>query len=199
MNKITPVIVPISPIFENRWSPRSFDPNREILEEDIIKIFEAARWTPSCFNEQPWRFIVCNRLTDADSWERALQCLGEWNQGWAKNCQVLTIICHDTIFERNAKNNKWSAYDTGAAAVTIAYQAIEMGIHSHQMGGFDEQKTVDLFQIPDRYKPISVIALGFQGDLESLDEDYKKSETDARKRKEPKGNIFNGKWDKPLY
>ncbi len=185
--------------FENRWSPRSFDSDKPITKDDICTVFETARWAPSCFNDQPWRFIVCDKTTNPEAWNKALDCINEWNQGWCKNAPVLAIVCHDTIFDNNGKSNKWGAYDTGAATISAVYKAMQLGIFSHQMGGFDLDKTIEVFEIPDRYKPISVLAMGYKDTATKLDEKYKQSEISESERKYPESMIFDGKWEKGLY
>lgn len=199
MNKTTPTIAPVSDFIEKRWSPRSFDANKRISEKDIQSIFEAARWAPSCFNDQPWKFIVADRFQNEDAWNKMLACINDWNQGWAKSCPVLSIILHDTQFDRNGKHNKWGPYDTGAAAVSLMYQAIELGIHSHQMGGFHEDKIYDSYKIPDRYKAISVIAFGYHDQDGPADNEYKETDKKARERKNPNDSFFMNEWGKPLF
>ncbi len=189
---------PINELISKRWSPRAFDASKPVSHEQVIALLEAARWAPSCFGDQPWRFIVWDKNRDAATWQQALECLVPGNQAWAKDAPVLMLTCHDTLFGHNEKPNRWAAYDTGAAAENLCLQATSLGLVAHQMGGFDSAKTRETFAIPAQYELMAMLALGYAGDANQLPDDLKERELAERKRK-PLGELFfsNG-WGKPI-
>lgn len=188
----------INELIAERWSPRAFDPERAIDEDKIIALMEAARWSPSCFNEQPWRYIFCYKRSNEDAWQKALSCLTEKNQLWAKNAPLLILACAYNLFGHNSKQNRWAMYDTGAASENICLQATSMGMYAHQMGGFDIQLAMQQFSIPENVMPMAMIAAGYMGDLSKLDRVFVDSETGGRERKPLDQLFFNGSWNE-LY
>lgn len=184
----------IHDIIQDRWSPRSFDPNTAIAPETLSSLLEAARWAPSCFNDQPWRFIVCRKAEDESAWNQLLASLGEKNQFWAKNAAVLILSVAMHHFGHNGKPNRWAAFDTGAASVSLCLQATALGLASHQMGGFDAEQCRELFKLPDDCTPMSVIAVGYQAPAELLSEDLKQMELRERSRKPLTECFYFGGW-----
>jgi nitroreductase len=198
MHKPAITQTPIHDIIANRWSPRAFDATKPVTPTQISAMLEAARWAPSCFGDQPWRFIVWNKFEDASAWQQAFDCIVPSNQTWAKYAPVLVLICVDTLFSRNQTPNKWAQYDTGAAAVSFCLQATSMGLVTHQMGGFNGDQTREAFEIPVQYNPISMLAVGYEGDANNLPDDLKARELAERKRK-PIGELFfNSVWGKSI-
>ncbi len=189
--------VEIDPLIAARWSPRSFDPERVIESESITALLEAAHWAPSCYNEQPWRFIVCNRHDNEAAWQFALSCLMSINQLWAKNAPLLIIACASGAFTHNGKANRWAQYDTGAASMNICLQATSLGLFAHQMGGFDEGRVRDLFKLTADLTPMSVIAVGHYGDVNNLEADFVAGEQADRERKPLESHFFNGDFETP--
>lgn len=181
-----------------RWSPRSFDDNKSVTQEQIIALLEAARWAPSCFGDQPWRFVVFDKVTDKASWQNAFDCLAETNQTWVKNTSLLILVCADTLFWHNQKPNRWGQYDTGAAAENLCLEATSMGLAAHQMGGFNADAAREKFNIPEQYTLMAMIAVGYQADVNQLSEELKERELAPRKRKELGELFFSGMWDKPV-
>ncbi|MCQ8128728.1 nitroreductase family protein [Methylomonas rivi] len=175
--------VPIHDILQNRWSPRSFDADKSIDPQTLTALLEAARWAPSCFNDQPWRFLVCNKTTHLSAWEKLLSTLGEKNQLWARNAPVLILSMAMHEFGHNGKPNRWSMYDAGAASVSLCLQATAMGLATHQMGGFDAAQCKQSFDLPDACNPMSVIAVGHRAAAELLPDDLRETELKARSRK----------------
>ena len=175
--------VPIHDILQNRWSPRSFDADKSIDPQTLTALLEAARWAPSCFNDQPWRFLVCNKTTHLSAWEKLLSTLGEKNQIWARNAPVLILSMAMHEFGHNGKPNRWSMYDAGAASVSLCLQATSMGLATHQMGGFDAAQCKQSFDLPDACNPMSVIAVGHRAAAELLPDDLRETELKARSRK----------------
>ena len=122
----------LSPIFLNRYSPHSFC-EESVPEEDLKTIFEAARWSPSCYNEQPWLYIYASQ---EESRQSILSTLVPFNQAWAQKAPVLIILLRKN-FQRNQKENRWCQFDTGASWMSLSLQAKELGYVTRAMGGFD--------------------------------------------------------------
>ncbi|NQZ01780.1 MAG: nitroreductase family protein [Bdellovibrionales bacterium] len=145
--------------FVSRWSPRSFDANQSVEPSQLQSLFEAAKWAPSCFNEQPWRFFAAAK--PSAKFEAFLQALVEKNQGWAKNSGALVFVACTQTFKRNDKPNAWAEFDTGAAWMSLALQAQSMGLHVHAMAGFDADKAkAVLGGDVDQLKLIAAVAVG---------------------------------------
>jgi nitroreductase len=189
---------PIHEIIANRWSPRAYDASKPVTQIQITSLLEAARWAPSCFGDQPWRFIVWDKNTDATTWQQAFDCIVPSNQTWAKDAPVLVLICADTLFSHNQTPNKWAQYDTGAAAVSLCLQATSMGLVTHQMGGFNGDKARESFAIPDQYTPMAMLSVGYEGDAKKLPDDLKARELAERNRKALGELFFKGTWGKPV-
>src|SRR6478609_6505783 len=151
--------VPIDPILANRWSGRAYDASKPVSHEQIIALLEAARWAPSCFGDQPWRFVVWDKQADPKAWQKAFDCLAPANQAWVKDTPVLMLVCADTLFNHNQQPNRWGQYDTGAAAENICLQAASMGLMAHQMGGFNADKARETFAIPEQYIPMAMLCV----------------------------------------
>ena len=194
-----PIIsVPLQETIANRWSPRAFDSSKTISQAQIIALLEAARWAPSCFGDQPWRFIVWNKSADEISWQRAFDCVVPNNQIWVKAAPVLMLVCADSLFGHNQTSNRWGQYDTGAAAENLCLQATHIGLSVHQMGGFNADKARETFTIPDQYIPMAMLAVGYEGDANNLPDELKARELAERKRK-PLGELFfDGTWGKSV-
>lgn len=163
---------PIDPLFLERWSPRAFD-GSEVPDEDLLSIFEAARWAPSAFNSQPWRFLYAKR-GDAD-WERFLDLLIPFNRGWAQSASVLVYILSDCLpFTDKASgdpaHSHTHSFDAGAAWVSLALQATRMGYHAHGMSGVDFDRVRTELAVPDRYRVEAAAVIGRIGDPAILDE-----------------------------
>jgi nitroreductase len=189
---------PINEVIKKRWSPRAFDRNRPVPREMLVSICEAARWAPSCFNDQPYRYIVWDYHYNKSAFDRAFNCLGEWNQKWVQTAPVLFVAIADSIFRKTGKANRWTQYDTGAASMSICLQATSLGLMAHQMGGFDEEKLKKEFGIDERFTPMAMIAVGYQAEIEVLDEDYHKDELKARERISLGRNFFDSEWEVPI-
>lgn len=186
---------PLCPLLAKRYSPRAFA-DKKIEKEKLRRIFEAARWSASCSNEQPWRFIVGIQGAD-DTFERILRVLTESNQRWARNVPVLMLVCAATTFAISGKPNKWHMYDAGQAAVHLTIQAMYEGIYLHQMAGFDAEKARVEFSIPPDAVPASAIAMGYPGEADTLPEDLRQRELQPRTRKPINEMLFSGSWGNP--
>ncbi|MDO9103488.1 MAG: nitroreductase family protein [Methylovulum sp.] len=190
--------VKIHDIIQTRWSPRAFDAGKPVSHDDLLALLEAARWAPSCFNDQPWRFIVCDKAADEASWQQALATLAEKNQQWAKNAPVLILAVAMDDFNHNGKPNRHAFYDTGAASVSLCLQAVALGLCVHQMGGFDAEKAREVFKLPDACKPVAMMAVGYQAEVDVLEGDFKEAELAARSRAALPERFYAGQWGKGI-
>lgn len=181
----------VLPVILERWSPRAFS-DREVSSVDLKVIFEAARWAPSSFNEQPWRFFVGHR--NSETYNKIAETLVPFNRAWAANAPVLILSVAKTRFSHNDSPNNYAVHDLGAADGFITLQAASMGISTHQMAGFDQARAREAFGIPEIYAIGSVMALGYQGDLSVLEEHYQGQEQSPRSRK-PLNEIVLSAWD----
>jgi len=142
----------ISEAFLKRFSPKSFT-NRPIEEKDMLALFEAAGTAPSCFNEQPWRFVRGNR-------EDFLAVMTEKNAAWASSAPELLLVCSTLTFARNGKPNRWHAFDSGTAMGYMILEALRRGIYVHPMGGFSVSNATERFGLMG-LEPHAVLALGY--------------------------------------
>lgn len=170
----------VNDIFINRWSPRAMS-GEPIKEEELLNLFEAAKWAPSSYNSQPWRFIYAMKNTK--EWENFYNLLIKFNQSWAKNAAALIIIISRKNFEYNEEYSKTHSFDTGAAWQNIALQANINGLVAHGMGGFDHDAARKLTNVPEGYEIEAMIAIGKPGKKEDLPEDLQKAETPSDRKK----------------
>jgi nitroreductase len=194
MDRKAETCVPIDELLARRWSPRAFDANRPVSREQLAALLEAARWAPSCNGDEPWRYLVWDRTRDPEGWQKAFDCLSEGNVRWCRNVPVLMLSCAGSIFEHNGKANRFAPHDTGAADLSLALQAVTLGLIVHQMGGYDAQKVREAFAIPEQYTPQAMIAVGYQASPDVLDEGTKQKELRPRARKPLETHFFEGKW-----
>jgi nitroreductase len=195
MEKLAPVEHPIQYLLRRRWSPRAFS-NQEITKETLLSLLEAARWAPSCFNQQPWSFLVATK-ENPEEFQKLLGCLVEVNQSWAKTAPVLMISVAKLSFDQGDKPNRHAFHDVGLAVENMVIQATEAGIFVHQMAGFDIGKTRETYGIPATHEPVAAIALGYAGDPEVLDEKMRLRESAARERNPLRSFVFTGQWEEP--
>lgn len=191
--KHAPAVEGVLPVIHHRWSPRSFA-DREVSAADLKKVFEAARWAASSFNEQPWRFLVGRSKSEA--YKKIFSTLMPFNQSWAASAPVLILGVARTTFSHNGAPNRVALYDLGAATAYLTLQAASLGIHTHSMAGFDVDAARTAFAIPEDFQPGAVTALGYQGEPADLpSEDLLERELEPRTRKELKQIVFSA-WDK---
>lgn len=195
MDKLAETQVPIHELLGKRWSPRAFSP-RLVEPEKLLGVFEAARWAASSNNEQPWAFLVATK-DDPTNFEALLGVLVEFNRGWARHVPVLILTLAHTEFEKDGKPNRHGFYDLGQAAANLAIQATAAGLMVHPMAGFDVELARTRFSVPAGWEPVSVIALGYPGDPESLPEKLHQRETAPRHRKLLEKFVFLGGWGHP--
>lgn len=183
----------VLPVVLERWSPRAFA-DRDVSPADLRIIFEAGRWAPSSYNEQPWRFFVGHR--NSETYKKILDALVPSNQQWAKSAPVLILGVTKTHFSHNDSPNNYAAHDLGAAMGYMALQATVLGLAAHQMAGFDWVKARESFAIPETYAMGSVMALGYHGELSELPERFQAQEQSPRSRK-ALSEIVLSEWDHP--
>lgn len=161
----------VDPLFLERWSPRAFD-GSAIPQADLDTIFDAARWAPSAFNYQPWRFLYAHR--DTPDWSRFLDLLLPFNQQWVQHAGALVYILSDTVMQQpgsdEAKPLHSHSFDAGAAWALLALQATRLGYHSHAMTGVDFDRARIELGVPDRFRIEAAVAIGRQGDKSVLPE-----------------------------
>lgn len=190
--------VPIHEVIAKRWSPCAFDNHKNIKREELLALLEAARWAPSCYGDQPWRYIVCDKKTNLTSWVKLLSCLADANQAWAKNAPLLILVTCINNFSHNGRANRWASYDTGASVENLKLQATSMGLIAHSMGGFEPTKVTEVFNIPPDFTAMAVVAVGYQAELNVLDEQLKERELKERERLPLSKLFFEGDWKNPF-
>jgi nitroreductase len=153
----------INPIFIERWSSRSYV-KKPIPHEELMSLFEAARWTPSAMNAQPWRFLVG---TTEEDHAKFGSVIFDRNWAWCKEASVFALLYSDKFYE-NGDENRSHTFDAGAASFALALEAENQGLATHMMGGFDNAKAREVFQIPDHYELHVIIAIGYRGPKENL-------------------------------
>jgi nitroreductase len=191
MNKQAITSSPINNLSAGRWSPRAFL-DKPVEPEKLIGMFEAARWSPSGGNEQPWSFIV--GVNRDETWQKIFKCLNEGNQEWNKHVPLLIIAVGNKISSWDGNISPVFQYDTGQAVAHMSLEAMNQGIYVHQMGGFSGDKACELFGIPDTHEPLTVISGGYIGEPDSLSEKLKQRELQPRSRKELSQFVFSGKF-----
>lgn len=163
----------IEPFILGRWSPRAMT-GEVITDKQLIQLLEAARWAPSSYNDQPWRFIYARR--DTDHWNRLFDLLGEWNQTWCKNAGALMVIAAKKDFKKTGKPNVNAEFDTGAAWMALALQGASMGLVVHGMAGFDYARAASELSIPEDHVVLAMCAVGHLADKKTLPEDLQEME-----------------------
>jgi nitroreductase len=191
--KHAPAADGVADVIYARWSPRAYA-DKQVSSEDLKKIFDAARWAASSYNEQPWRFFV-GRRGDA-TYQKIFDTLVEFNQQWAKSAPVLVFSVASKKFAHNGSPNYYALHDTGAATAVLSLAATSLGLHTHSMAGFDHDKARKTFHVPEDYDIGAVTALGYLGDPEGLPEQMKKTELSPRQRKELDQFVFS-EWERP--
>jgi len=171
----------LHPIIKERYSPVIFS-SKKVEEDKLQSLFEAARWAPSSYNEQPWRFIVGIKDQNKD-YAKLLDCLVEANQHWAKYTPVLVLSVAYKISSVTGKINRYAQHDTGMAVGNLLAQATSLDLYVHQMGGYSVSKAREYFDLDDNYEPMAVMAIGYKGNIDLFADDLKERELTKRFRK----------------
>lgn len=185
----------ILPLLTDRWSPHSFS-NQMVEKEKLQRLFEAARWSASSFNEQPWYFIYTSK--NSDEYQAFLEPIIEFNYNWAKTAPILLYAIAQLQFKKNGKQNPHALYDLGAAVNNLALQATEEGLVLRQMAGFDSQLAKSKLNVPQEYQVCTAIALGYHGNTDELPENFKKQDQAPRVRKKIETFVFKGEWNNQM-
>ena len=175
-----PTTYPVHDLIRSRWSPRSYSA-QSVAQDTLNQVFEAASWAFSAMNAQPWQYIYAHKA-DAAAFQKIFDTLMPGNQPWAKNAPVLIIALARTQYD-NGQPNGAALHDLGAANATLFLEATALGLHGHLMGGFDREKLRRDFNLPENLTPAVVMALGYLGAAEQLEEPFQSREKAARNRK----------------
>lgn len=169
----------VADAFPARWSPRAFR-SESVDEADLEALFEAARWAPSSYNEQPWQFVYAREPEDR---ERFLEAVLEGNRAWAERAPVLAFVVADTTFDRNGEENQHARFDAGAAWMSLALQARQLGLDTHAMAGIDAERAAEILDVPEDHEVVCGIAIGYRGSPDALPEDLAEAEWPPSSRK----------------
>jgi nitroreductase len=183
------ITYPVHELLKQRWSPRAFA-DKPVEKQKLRSLFEAARWSPSSYNQQPWRFIIGQN--GDDSYKKIMDALVEFNQKWASSAPVLIAVIGRTINNSGEGKNAVFQYDAGQAVAHLSVEAMNQGLYVHQMGGFDRKKIAAHFGVPEEYMPVTVLAIGYIGNPDQLEGGLKNSELSERDRFDFDEFVFSG-------
>ena len=171
---------PVHEIIATRRSPRSLDPTAQLSQDQIISILEAARWAPSAFNGQPWRFFLGQH--GDETFSQILSSLEPFNQGWAKNASLLILVAAKTTRDDGSIHADFQ-YDTGLAVAQLVFEVHSLGFVAHQMTGFNPETAKSALDIPTDLVPVVVVAIGKQDEASKLAPALAEREIAPRTRK----------------
>lgn len=171
-------------IFVKRHSGTNFD-STPVSEEQVQALIQAARWSPSSYNDQPWNFIFCDKYNNPENYLKIIDSI--YGQEWVEDAPLLVVALARSHFLYNGKFNDWAEYDTGAAALGMSLAATELGLMAHQIGGFDPEQLQEDFNIPEGFTPLAVIAIGYESQPVAKT---------PRVRRPVEENFFDGAWGK---
>lgn len=180
IDKSTKIEYPVLTEIKDRRSKRAYSTTL-VSEETIRSLFEAARWAPSSMNEQPWVYIYAV-ADDKELWNKIFASLNDSNKIWAQHAPLLVVSLARKTLLRNGVINGAAKYDVGAANALLSLQATHAGLNVHQMGGYNKQALIDNLNIPETHEPTVVMAIGYPGDPESLNDNLKAREVAPRER-----------------
>lgn len=182
MDKPTDNVHPVHPLVRKRWSPRVFS-GEPVAREVLLRLFEAARWAPSSFNEQPWAFFVATTDTP-DRRARFESFLNPFNRAWASSAPVLLVTATRRHFTRNGKPNRHAEYDLGQAMAWLTVQATAEGLWVHQIAGFDDAAAAEQLGLPEGIVAVSMVAIGHAGSRDALSAEEREREAAPRVRRD---------------
>ncbi len=192
MEKPADTQFPIHDLLSRRWSPRAFA-ERPVEPDKVQRLLEAARWASSCFNEQPWVFIIATADQLAEH-SKLLCCFVEGNQIWAKRAPLLMITIAKLHFDHNGQSNRHAFHDVGLAVGNLVVQATAMDLVVHQMAGILPEIIRESYSLPAGYDPVTGLAIGYQGDLQALPNELREREQASRSRKALPDFVFSETW-----
>ncbi len=173
---------PIHELLIKRHSPYAFDPAQAVDADTVHALFEAARWTMSSYNAQPWRYIVGIKDNGTATWKKIHGCLVASNQPWAQNAPVLVLGLTKTTFDHNGQPNSAAEHDLGAASAFLTLEAVSRGLCVHQMIGIDPGKVLAAFAPGPDIKPLTALAIGYRGEPEHIPQAYAERDQNPRMR-----------------
>ncbi len=193
MSKEAQTNVDVLDLIRKRWSPYGYS-RKPVPAEHLLAALEAARWAASSYNEQPWRFVLASQ-DDAAGYAKALGCLVEANQAWAKQAPVLLLTFVKKTFDRNGQPNRVAEHDLGLAVANLTLEATRHGLYVHQMGGIDTAKAEAEYGVPEGVAAVTAIAIGYiVDDPAELSEDVRKTDAAPRQRRPLAETVFAGAW-----
>lgn len=181
---------PIQPLILNRWSPRSMT-GEPISDKELMSLFEAARWAPSSYNNQPWRFLYAKR--DTPHFTTFFDLLVDFNKSWCDKAALLGVIASQTLFEKTKKPSATHSLDTGAAWQNLALEGHARNLVVHGMQGFDYEKARKSLKIPEDVAILAMFAVGKRAPKESLSKELQAKEVASTRKKVPE-IAFEGVW-----
>lgn len=186
---------PIQELLAERWSPYAFA-DKTVEEAELSSLFEAARWAPSSYNEQPWSYIVATK-DDSQEFQKLLSCLNDANQVWACKAPVLALGVVNLNFALNGKENRAAVHDLGLASGNLCAEATVRGLFVHQMIGILPDKARQTYGIPEGSEVWTGLAIGYKGNPEDLPENLRERDQSPRQRKPLSDFVFSEKWGNP--
>lgn len=183
----------IHPLLLNRWSPRAMT-GEPITQEELMSLFEAARWAPSSYNNQPWRFLYAKKGTP--HFDTFFDLLVEFNKSWCKKAAVLGVVLSEKIFEKTKKPSITHALDTGAAWENLALEGNGRNLVVHGMQGFDYVKAKTVLNVPDEFEVLAMFAVGKPAPKETLSKELQEKEAPSS-RKTVSEFVFEGSFRTP--
>jgi len=196
LKKLADTKYPIEEALRRRCSTLAFG-DRPVEVTKLQQLFEAARWAPSSFNEQPWSFVLTMKHDGQEDYERLLGCLMANNREWARRAPVLVLSIAKHHHETGGKVNPYSFHDVGLATENLTVQATALDLFVHLIAGFDAARARELFMIPETHQPVCVIAIGYFGNLEILTPEQQRRELSPRHRRPFKEFVYAGRWGNP--
>jgi nitroreductase len=181
-------------VIRERWSPRAFDPDRAVPPGELRRLLEAARWAPSSFNEQPWRFVVTDRRQGPEAFAALHASLVGSNRSWSAAVPTLVLVAVRMTHERNDAVNSHAWYDTGQAVAFLALQATAVGIAIRQVQGFDADEARRACDVPAPFEPALILAIGYAGDPATLPDRQQAAERTPRQRRALTEFVFQDSW-----
>ena len=178
-------------IIKDRWSPVAFS-DQAVDQQVLESLFEAARWAPSSFNAQPWKFLYGHKRDSI--YPVLMDLLSEANQKWAKTAPILVLTMAEKVAPGRTSPNRFAFHDTGMAVGNLLAQATASGLFAHLMGGYDNEKAKQILNLPENYEPAAMIAIGYKGDPSNLEADVAAREKRERTRNPHSEFVFNEKF-----
>lgn len=192
MEKPAQMEADVHDLIRRRWSPRSFA-DRPVEPAKLHLLFEAARWAASCYNEQPWSFLVATRQQKA-AYDAIFAALVPGNQAWAGTAPVLAVSVAKRHFDKNGNPNPYYWHDVGLAMGNLCLQATDLGLFVHQMMGFSADQIRESFAVPKEHEPVAAIAIGYAGDPAALPDGLREREVAPRERRPLECFVFSEQW-----